>query len=491
MTLRGHIGILIVCLWLGVAVCGGGTSDLDWCESPPSSSEDYPTSASSPNGEYVARLEPSEAGLISEEPGYVVTHPAHIQVFARSDDGDDRLLWECDLVNVVAPKRAIVSDDGSWVATFDDVDDVSFGLIGTNAVTLYGSDGLISSHDYESIFQLTQEELEEHRMFKLGAQWRADGLEMFQTIDGRDLLCVPTALRNAFTRDMFPIDEWLCWDMATGERVVADEAMVTLLDEYGLQRARELLAATAPDSQRMSAIGFLDKLHHDEDRELIAAVLAGATEYGMSWSTGYYEVATVAKQTDVGVREIDWLRTVDGREGYVLDSSSGLRALAETRYRRWELEKEGDGTPAGRVFRSPPALGTILADVSAPTDMALDHGTLWVYLFAASVSAEDASPGEALRIVSFDFTGMTMAGMQMIVTQVSLNQVPPGDYWVKVVWDRSPPAKVLERGMWVTPPPLGPDETARFTNAEQVVVTVAAGKIAVIENLQCVDEMPE
>jgi hypothetical protein len=74
--------------------------------------------------------------------------PCHAFMYKRTSDGDS-LIWEEQLINVVAPQYVIVADQGTYMITFDNWFSVGYGV---DVMVVYDQKGrLLKRHMLEDI----------------------------------------------------------------------------------------------------------------------------------------------------------------------------------------------------------------------------------------------------------------------------------------------------------------------------------------------------
>lgn len=133
-------------IWAVVAfiIVGGSALADSWMK--PQTKSFY-----SANRQFYLRVVPHESGHGGKE-----NYPKGT-LFSLDSDGRYRSVWTITLDNEVSPVRALVSESGDYVVTFDNWYEIGFG---DNVIVIYGADGrLVKKFGLEDI--LSKQELEE------------------------------------------------------------------------------------------------------------------------------------------------------------------------------------------------------------------------------------------------------------------------------------------------------------------------------------------
>jgi len=114
------------------------------------------------DGGYALRIIPAATGKTT--PGPAPFGISQALLFKPGAEGKDAAIWKRELVNV--PHRAIVTDDGKYVVTFD-----TWGRVGfEHSLVIYGEQGkLVADHPLEAL--LSRAEIAERVQHSVSSRW--------------------------------------------------------------------------------------------------------------------------------------------------------------------------------------------------------------------------------------------------------------------------------------------------------------------------------
>ncbi len=345
----------------------------------------------SDNGKFVAHITPFTRGS-DLEPAEATPR---LEVFSLSE-GERRLLWRCRLSNPTKPIEARVSDDGQSVVTFDNHFNVGYG---DGVVAIYGPDGQRSRFSLEAVLGVSEIKHNGSRIRHSTSSrwWRERSFDFFDQFDDRGLFCLWVHHHP----------EWLCWDLTTGEQFKPATEMTARWNA----RARELALRLVNDERldrRLSAFELLGRLRQPEDRKMLEAQLA---------RSAFSLARTTSERGEYWTFYSDERRALDG-------------VLAKWR----GLVDEDCGSFGGYCL-----LGRLKGTVGLPSKPAVNDGPLWLYLIPAATSAERWVENVPEHVMRIEFTEWVIGSVTDQVLDFEWEGVLPGEYWLKVVWDRNPP----------------------------------------------------
>lgn len=389
-------------------------------------------------------------------------------VVERSSDSPDRVVARLALENRVAPVDAYVTDDGRYVVTLDDWDRVGYG---DAVAAFYNHQGLIKKYALEEMLagvdglgeRPTSRELwsrfphsvssrwwrDTRMVFVRGAgvqarlaiwlSWAADWL-VWRCDDGRSVRTNPEEVR--------PWQEvarrWAVRQLATPE----DLARTSEGDLREWNEKAEAWARRRAEryKTRIDACRFLAGLRRPEDRAIVEALLKDPEEEA-NW------VPLLRIQADVALAWWDGKRT-----SLVPPDISVLRSLEAPLYR----------------------LGHLRVTIPLPREPREDDGPIYVSMFSESVS--DQTWRQEVPLLRGGQGGFRWSIPEVGELHLQFPGVPPGRYWIKIVWDCTPPFEFplfYHNGMsaWKASEPPAPEVLpGDFESTERNVFEVLPGQ---------------
>ena len=393
------------------------------------------TTMKSPNGKFVAVLDPVELGARGRA-------KPHLTVRAADAPGDAAPLWETDLGNEVAPVELMLTNDGRHVVTFDNWHRAGYG---DDVVAFYAQDKAgarrVAAYSLEQI--LPKEQVAQVTTSVSSRWWREHGHRFFDEAGGRTAVCVWLGR----------LGRWVAWDVATGKpldvtadaealrrwnRAGADWAMRELSRDRDVFGATRFLSATKnPGTQAV-----LEKLLRREDFQTSHhAAEDGEPDRWVAWSP-------TRKHAD---------RALSAWYG---DPRAMEHAGAE--YADWDYAHLGAVDATLRLAAAPGPNG----------------GDLYVYLFPESVGEIEWPAAKPVHELSVRAKGRRRPGAEM---NVRFEGVAPGRYWLKAAYDRDAPFTNAARGAAAGYRPSPGD----VESTERRFIDVKPGETAAYGNLRC------
>jgi len=238
---------------------------------------------------------------------------------------------------------------------------------------------------------------------------------------------------------------WSAWNVGTGEKVKADNEMVS---RWNAMARKKALRAVRETKYAGSELEFLTWLHVPEDRKHIASLLEANDFYGgLVWTSH------------------------DRRTS---------RIYGESKARRWadRLLARWDGLP-DRGWGHYHFLGTVEGTVKAQHKRERGKGCLWVYLLPAD---EGASIDETKNVSSQRaYLGPASYSGGPVNMPFTIKGVTPGRYRIAAMWDRAAPATEYHEALTVPAPSKG-DAVSRPSQP----FSVEAGATTSVGTLECV-----
>lgn len=391
----------------------------------------------SENKQYVARITPASKGT-----------KASLTVFAVRS-GRSNQLWQVELSNRIAPSTARISDDGMSVVTLDNWGGVGYG---DDVVGIYGQSARLAIFSLEQLAPPKASDRGIGRDNYFGRfshttssrHWREASIEFFLGRGSEKLFCLWLDWDN----------RWLVWRMNDGRNLPVDSDLSKRLDLEGRRRVLQTdHAQTDP-----AAMNFLGRLRFHEDRPRIEAWLSDTNFSAGHQGLEFFSYSDRRQKADQILARWDGIPT----------NQAGLRLLpSRNRYRLL-------GNVKGRVrFPVPPSKG---------------EGSLRFYLIPESTPLARWSSTRPVHYLIADLRySYPSRFIQGKLEDESLRQwvdfaiegVTPGNYRLKVVWDKSPPHTPDHK---VVCQPMAGD----FESESSPVVSVRRGEEAKNFEVDCV-----
>jgi hypothetical protein len=335
--------------------------------------------------------------------------------------GRTNQLWASDLGNKVSPNSVLISDDGSSVVTLDNW---GRGGYGDDVIAFYTRAGRMAKYSLEQIAPPPRRT--ENSFQSLGGRdgyggvishstasrhWQRNSLQFFAVYEGELWFCLWLDWD----------DRWLVWRASDGAVVNPTLQMLTLLNAAGRRRALKLNSGTRFSE---SALAFLARLRIPQDKPLI--------EFWLNDTN--FSMGTAQKSGP------DMQGTV-----FTFFSHSHSRDAADKALARWNGKKSFEEIGLHQRYDY---LGTLNGVVRFPVPPAKGEGSIYIHLIPESKPLSDWASIPAAQYLAADLRvhyphiflngGMQDAALPADVN-FAINGVTPGDYRVKVVWDKVKP----------------------------------------------------
>lgn len=381
--------------------------------------------------------------------------PCRVHVFSIQGN-TTTALWSATLSNPVRPLKAYLSNDGEYLVTQDDYYSMGYG---DNVVAFYSRRGQICRWPFKRIFpqfsptlwQTVHDKLEDthpaledwlpgrgsdpmlinHYMTDTSASrfWTENGIAFLDSHPVEPAFCVWLGW------DM----RWIAWDIKSGQMLWVTRARKKRWDEHGRAWALEKLKSGQPDGGAMS---LLSQIRRPEDRALIEQFRKYPDFNGWgSCGNDLSICSTVRKLADLCLA--NW----DGLSHYGVNREQ----LEDNQY----------------YF-----LGSVRMDVKFPRPPIEQY--VYAYLIPESIGLEhwrDQKPEN--YFVAFPNNDPKAEKYQEFF--LTIHGVPPGRYWIKVIWDAAPP--FTNRVEDHTMQRLCNPQSGDYVSEETPFITVEAGKV--------------
>jgi hypothetical protein len=335
----------------------------------------------SSNGNYVVVVEPASKGNLPTATVYWINK-------------DDRtVLWTTNLVNSVAPIESLVTDDGRYVITLDDWHSVGYG---DNVIVFYNQSGMIKRYSLE---EAASEFVKEKKLNSFRQQfehsvssrwWRA--YSIIHIDESGDF--------PQFGIWLNWTQGWMVWRLDTGEPIPVNESEKLRWNTIGRKWSHENLAN---DKNAKTACFYLAYLRNPEDRGLLEHRL---------------------KSKDYSISDA---------------SRFPIRQAADRALAFWDGLIDNciyTGFNDDELF----FLGEVNISVQLPSSPQQENSQLALMIYAGNWQGqfwEQAKPEYKMcrRIKEWKENN----GDKQI--QFHLRGIMPGNYWIKALWDTTPPFK--------------------------------------------------
>jgi len=361
---------------------------------------------------------------------------------------------------VLAEGSLFVSDDGRFVVTFDPrqpADPLD------SALTFYARQGQIRQLSPHELLEMTQEEFV--RKFRSAAQptirltfqstkrWCWPTISFLTSLDGRECFCLWLG------QD----DRWLAWSLDDARRIELNEELIARCNQRG--RSLSLRSMTPDDDDSLAGLVFhyfLAARRNREDRKIFEDLLTQRDRPPI-YQTVFHE------RNDPPQHIFRWQR----------------RCLADTLLAIWDkkitiAEASGQRQP----FRTAKSylLGSISCNITLPVSPTKTNGPLWIFLIPATANKAKYTSDEIeqpLRL-EYEYSRQDYGKVEKILVL----DLPPGDYWIKAIWDKSAPFADAEATI---PMPLG--GKGDFESVGRRMITVRAGETTKDVSVDCLTEV--
>jgi hypothetical protein len=352
-----------------------------------------------------------------------------------------------ELVNKRAPHDVLITDDGQFVVTLDEFGQMGYG---NEVVAIYSRAGLIKSYSLESFAEKERKTRNEELDSMFGRStssryWRDGGIISLNGTgaDARLGIWLPWAER------------WYIWKMADGSLQKLDNESLKKWNEIGLRWAHAKLEeakeknARADFQEALAACRFLGSARSAADRELLEKLLEN-------------EDAQMRTAADYSLAILD---------------GGGWNPLERIQIGRLASLLRGDGP---QRWRGHYRLGGVQLGVRIPQSPARNNETVDCYLFPESVKADEWGTTRPIFYECLDVFDRLHQG----TLDIRINNLKPGKYWVKVVWDRTTLYKWKVHNaaeLKTRLPAVGPED---FQTAGAEIFEIKAGKVIEVK-LNC------
>jgi hypothetical protein len=433
MSAMRMLATVAVVAALGAAMCYGDTL-------APPVEEDY----LSPNGRFLAHVTPAKG-----------TAKALLQVY-QLEEGRRVAFWDCALGNEGAPAKVFVTDDGMHAVTVNEWSARRSGGWGDYVVAFYHQEGAICHYSLEQI---------------LGYPERITEKE-FNRLTSRSILMRHWAylmfLREVENRPLFFVwldqgQRWLAWDIVTGGEVEIPASLASRFDEIARQWA--VRNVFGPGQQIAfdwpAAVKVLRRLKKPEDRRLTEPLL-----HGQDFRTWY---------------------AVDHDAFRYYYAYSSMRNAAEKALAQWDGGSLGDSRP--NILDEYRHLGVVRGAIVLPrTPTSADSGYLCIYLIPESSKREDwwsEVPVHRLCVAFWRYEMFSPHVRPGAFVHFLFCGVSPGRYYLKAVWDTSPPSAFTDNAI------SGPPSPGDYENQQGPLLNVTPGGVIRGVIVDCTQEVGE
>jgi hypothetical protein len=359
-----------------------------------------------------------------------------------------------------------VSDDGRFVVTFDPrqpadtLDPV---------LTFYSRQGQIRQFMPHELLEMTEKEFAlkfgsadqpTNRYQPLAVQstirWCWPSISFFSSLDGRDCFCLWLG------QD----DRWLAWTLDDARRFTLNEELITQCNERG--RSLSLRTMTPDDDDSLAGPVFhyfLAARRNPEDRKGFEDMLNQRDRPPIHQSL-FHE----AKKNDPPQHIVRWPR----------------RWLADTLLAIWDkkmtITDVSDHKQELLWSEKSYFLGSFSGKVQLPVSPTKTDGPLWLFLIPATANKTVFASTEIEQPLRFEFEYLRPDVPQGKAEEILVRDLPPGDYWIKAIWDKSAPFADDE----ATIPVPG---TGDFQSTGGQMITIRAGETTKDVTVDCLTEV--
>jgi hypothetical protein len=345
------------------------------------STREYPSS----NGNCVVIIEPAAKEF-----------RAMATVYRIGSEGRS-FLWNTDLVNSVAPLDAFVTDDGRYVITLDNWYRDGYG---DDVLVFYKNGGEIKRYSLEEIASEFVKEKELKNLYKQFAHSRSSriwrGYSIIQIDESQDPPLFGIWLNWT--------QRWFVWRLDTGKPIQVNISEKLRWDGIGRKWSHEQLAN---DIRVVTACYYLAYLRNPKDRGLIEDRLK-SKDYSQSGDNTYFPIRQAAD-----------------------------RALAF-----WDglVDNCNDGNIINSDHDKLYFLGEVNISVQLPYLPQRENSQIALMIFPGNWQGQvwEQSKPEYKLSKHFKFGVANNIDKKILFR---LNGITPGKYWIKVLWDKTPPFK--------------------------------------------------
>jgi hypothetical protein len=390
----------------------------------------------SENKKFVAHVKPPE---------YLGKTGSFLEVFEITNS--QRVsLWQCKLLNEVAPVEVFVSNNGMYVTTNNEWHKVGYG---NYVVAFYGKSRLIRNYSMEQVLHLPAD-ISTGELFQLvphsvsSRWWDENAIKFFDTHNGRLYFCVWLHL----------FDRWIAWNPANGKEIQTDNEMVKAWNSKARLWAIKQLQEKWPGDVPYE---FLGKLKKTEDRHLIEQLL----------SSEYFS------QTSQRSQKHHLLRYTAG---------SSKRSLAERILASWDGRATEKRSSSNRPLYY---LGKLEGVVTLPETDDPNNATLWIYLIPDTMPKGQWHKQPPIQHLVASFNSYSFKRFDLKYTRnfpFCITTITPGQYRVKAVLDKTPPLSKPDNRMYR--PELGD-----YENIESPIINIQAGKTIKDIIIGCIEKV--
>ncbi|MHC4322757.1 MAG: hypothetical protein ACYSUX_00625 [Planctomycetota bacterium] len=357
-------------------------------------------------------------------------------------------LWQCKLLNDVAPVEVFVSNDGMYVITNNEWHKVGYG---NYVVAFYGKNGLIRNYSMEQVLHLPGD-ISAGELFQLvphsasSRWWDRNAIKFFDTYNGRLYFCIWLHL----------FDRWIAWNPANGKEIQVDNEMVKAWNSrariWAVKQLQEKQSGNAPYE-------FLGKQKIPEDRPLIEQLLSNEhfTQTGRRSQNNHL------------------LRYTAG---------SSKRSLAERILASWDGRATEKRSSSDRPLYY---LGKLEGVVTLPETDDPNNATLWIYLIPDTIPEGQWHKQPPIQCLVASFNSYSFKRFDLKYTRkfpFCITTITPGQYRVKAVLDKTPPLSKSDRRMYRPEP-------GDYENIESPIINIQAGKTTKDLVINCITKVED
>ncbi len=405
--------------------------------------------AHSDNKQFIARITPGQRD--STKPRVVV--------FA-ANGGARRERWRATLSNPVAPTQAFISDDGEAVVTLDNW----FGSgYGDDVVAIYNRNGQGAKYALEQIVPPPKIKLAnglpevngdyDGKISRSTASrhWRQNGFEFMSTESGGNHFCLWLDWAN----------RWVAWRLNDGQLVRPTDGQTK---EWNVSARLKALEAAKSKEYSAAALNFLGRLRHPQDRPLIEAWLK-LGEFNPGLRHSYSSDRAGAH--------------------FAFTSSPYQRSEADRILARWDAGVPEELGPRHREAYY--LLGTLEFSAKFPASPGKGDGILHAYLIPESLPLDQWSRSQPEHYLTADLGLMFPMDIRArpmkegkLESQVNfiIYGITPGNYRVKVVWDKAAP--IAKSDQVLVKPSVGD-----YESVESPIVEIRKGEVTKSVTVDC------
>lgn len=438
-----NVHIYRVLLWLY------GTSFLLSCVLYADTWE-YPSAKeyTSLNGNFVVKIEPSPRRFPRQK---APKKAPRAEVFKIEND-TKVFLWQTSLINGVAPVKTIISEDGEFIITLDNWHRVGRG---DTVVVFYNREGLICTLSLEAIVSSFSQgrKISYSKYFPISVSshwWRGHSIML---IDGK-------GDKTKFGIWLHWTKQWHIWTVRDGYEVDYYGKEKEYWDELGRKWALKILKNDQNHNVRnvLTACLYLAHAKNPEDKQILEQKLL-SNKFGLN---GFTYPIRHAADTSLAVFNnlISWNGIVESSRYF------DRRKFNDVKYYYLGKLKVNVILPQVPEKGYPQQLMVLVYSNDVPS-------TRW------QKSAPDYKLGRGFGYLPSKREDKTNI-------EFELHCVSPGQYWVKAVWDKTPPHKYnlfFLKGSQKWRAIKSPDvelTPSDYTNTQYDTFTVKAGHMSEI-----------